>query len=223
MKTFSDAPLDTAERVALTIEDNALYVYTSGTTGLPKAARITHSRLLRMIHGFSAAMNATSADRMYQCLPMYHSTGGILATGAVPSVGGSCVIRERFSASEFWGDIVRQSCTLFVYVGELCRYLVNAPEGPNDRAHQIRLCFGNGLRPDIFTTFRDRFGIPEILEFYAASEGNVALFNLDSHPGAVGRIPVWAKRSFPVKIVAYRRRDAMSTSAARRTLHRMRG
>ena len=203
VETFSDAPLSAGERVALTIDDGALYVYTSGTTGMPKAARITHSRLQRMMYGFSAVMNAKASDRMYQCLPMYHSTGGVLATGAVLTVGGSCFIRERFSAGDFWTDIVRQQCTMFVYVGELCRYLLNAPPGPNDKAHRIRLCFGNGLRPDIFTTFRDRFGIKQILEFYAASEGNVALFNLDSHPGAVGRIPVWAKHSFPFKIVAY--------------------
>jgi len=203
VETFADSPLSPGERVALTIDDGALYVYTSGTTGMPKAARITHSRLLRMVHGWSAAMNAAGCDRVYQCLPMYHSNGGILAPGAVLTVGGSCVIRERFSASEFWTDIIRHECTMFVYVGELCRYLLNAPPGPNDKAHRIRLCFGNGLRPDIFNAFRDRFGIRRILEFYAASEGNVALFNLDSHPGAVGRLPAWARKSFPFKIVAF--------------------
>jgi fatty-acyl-CoA synthase len=200
---FADSPLTADERVALTIEDGALYVYTSGTTGLPKAARITHSRLQRMIYGFSAAMDAKAADRMYVCLPMYHSNGGILAPGAVLTVGGSCFIRERFSTKDFWPDVVAHQCTMFVYVGELCRYLLNAPPGPNDRAHRLRLCFGNGLRPDIFSAFRDRFAIPHILEFYGATEGNVALFNLDSHPGAVGRIPVWAKKSFPIRIVAY--------------------
>jgi fatty-acyl-CoA synthase len=203
VETFDDSPLGPSERVALTIDDGALYVYTSGTTGMPKAARITHSRLLRMVHGWSAAMNAAASDRVYQCLPMYHSNGGILAPGAVLTVGGSCVIRERFSTSEFWTDIIRHQCTMFVYVGELCRYLLNAPPSPDDKAHRIRLCFGNGLRPDIFTAFRDRFGIRRILEFYAASEGNVALFNLDSHPGAVGRLPAWARRSFPFKIVAF--------------------
>ena len=203
VETFSDSPLTPAERVALTINDGALYVYTSGTTDLPKAARITHSRLQRMIYGFSAVMDAKASDRMYQCLPMYHSTGGVLATGAALAVGGSCFIRERFSASDFWTDIIRLECTMFVYVGELCRYLLSAPPSPNDRAHRIRLCFGNGLRPDIFTAFRDRFAIPQILEFYAASESNVALFNLDSHPGAVGRVPAWAKKSFPFKIVAF--------------------
>jgi fatty-acyl-CoA synthase len=202
-ETFPDSPLKPEERVALTIDDGVLYVYTSGTTGLPKAARITHSRLQRMMYGFSAATGAKASDRMYICLPMYHSNGGILALGATLTVGGSCFLRERFSAKDFWTDVIRQECTMFVYVGELCRYLLNAPTSSNDKAHRIRLCFGNGLRPDIFTTFRERFGIAHILEFYGATEGNVALFNLDSHPGAVGRIPVWAKKSFPIRIVSF--------------------
>ena len=178
-------------------------MFTSGTTGLPKAARITHSRLQRIMYGFSAAMNVQPGDRMYQCLPMYHSNGGILAPGAVLSAGGSCFIRERFSAKEFWGEIAARQCTLFTYIGELCRYLLNAPPSPADRAHRIRLCVGNGLRPDIFAAFQARFGIRHILEFYGATEGNVALFNFDSHPGAVGRMPGWAARSFPVKIAAF--------------------
>jgi fatty-acyl-CoA synthase len=203
IETFSAAPLTPGERVPLTIQDGALFVYTSGTTGLPKAARITHSRLQRIMYGFSAAMNVKPGDRIYQCLPMYHTNGGVLAPGALLAAGGSCFIRERFSAKEFWSEIAAHECTLFIYVGELCRYLLNAPPGPHDRAHRIRLCVGNGLRPDIFTTFRDRFAIKHILEFYGATEGNVALFNFDSHPGAVGRMPAWAARSFPVKIVAF--------------------
>jgi fatty-acyl-CoA synthase len=203
VETFSNAPLDAAERVPLDIQDGALFVYTSGTTGLPKAARITHSRLQRIMYGFSAAINARPGDRLYQCLPMYHSNGGILAPGAMLAAGGSVFIRERFSAKEFWSEIVAQECTLFVYVGELCRYLLNAPPTPADRAHKIRLCVGNGLRPDIFTRFQERFDIKEILEFYGATEGNVALFNFDSHPGAVGRIPRWAASRFPIKIAAF--------------------
>jgi fatty-acyl-CoA synthase len=92
---------------------------------------------------------------------------------------------------------------MFVYIGELCRYLVNAPPSADDRNHPIRLCLGNGLRPDIFTRFQQRFGLPRVLEFYAATEGNAALLNLDSHPGAVGRLPAWAASRFPMKIVAF--------------------
>ena len=200
---FDGGPLSPQERPALTIADGALYVYTSGTTGLPKAARITHSRLQRIMFAFSAAANAKASDRMYVSMPMYHSNGGILGPGVTLSVGGSCFIKEKFSQGEFWRDIAANRCTLFVYVGELCRYLLNAPPGPLDKAHGIRLCVGNGLRPDIFTAFKDRFGIKDVLEFYGATEGNIALLNFDSFPGAVGRIPGWAARRFPVKIAAY--------------------
>ncbi len=203
VETFSEAPLAAHERPALTIDDSALFIFTSGTTGLPKAARITHSRVLRIMLGFAAAANAQRQDRMYNCLPMYHSNGGVIAIGVALSVGGSCYIRERFSASEFWSDAIQHDCTLFIYVGELCRYLLNTPPSPGDRAHRIRLCVGNGLRPDIFSAFKARFGIRDVLEFYAATEGNVAMFNFDSHPGAVGRLPGWAAKRFPVKAVAF--------------------
>jgi len=195
--------LTPAERPATTIDDVALYIYTSGTTGLPKAARITHSRALRGMLAFCAAVNAGPDDRTYVCLPMYHTNGGLLGPGQALPVGGSVFIRERFSASAFWDEAVREKCTLFVYIGELCRYLLNAPASPSERAHRIRACFGNGLRPDIFQAFQRRFGIPRILEFYAATEGNAAMINFDSRPGSIGRIPGWAKGKFPMKVVAF--------------------
>ena len=201
--SFSDALLSSEERPALTIDDPALYIYTSGTTGMPKAARITHSRALRIMHGFAAVTRATAADRIYLTLPMYHSNGGLIATGIAFCAGGSCFIRERFSAGAFWPEVAAQGCTIFVYIGELCRYLLNPPPSPQDQAHRLRLCVGNGLRPDIFTAFKTRFGIRDIVEFYAATEGNVVLFNLDSHPGSVGRMPNWAAKRFPMRTIAF--------------------
>ncbi len=200
---LSGAPLAPQERTGLTIEDRCLFIYTSGTTGLPKAANINHYRVMAMTKGFAALMGVRSDDVMYDCLPMYHSNGGVLATCSVLSRGGRVVLKERFSARDFWGDVVRHGCTLFFYIGELCRYLVNLPPGPLDRAHKVRLVCGNGLRPDIWESFVSRFGIAEIREFYAATEGNVVLFNLDSRPGAVGRIAKWAEKRFVVKIVRF--------------------
>ena len=203
VEALSDASLGPGERPALTTDDAALFIYTSGTTGLPKAARITHGRVLRMMLGFSAVAGARASDRMYICLPMYHTNGGLLAPGMALAAGGSCWIRERFSASAFWSDAIAQKCTMFIYIGEMCRFLVNTPPSAEDRAHEIRLCLGNGLRPDIFAAFQQRFGIPRVIEFYGATEGNAALFNLDSHPGSVGRLPFWAASRFPIKIVAF--------------------
>jgi fatty-acyl-CoA synthase len=203
IEALAGDPLSDAERPALTIEDRALFIYTSGTTGRPKAANINHYRLMLAALGFAGVMATRDSDRMYDCLPMYHTTGGVCATGALLLRGGSVVTREKFSASAFWDDIARHECTIFQYVGELCRYLVNAPPQPREQSHRLRLACGNGLRPDIWRAFQDRFRIPRIVEFYAATEGNVTLFNFAGREGAVGRLPRLLERRFPVRIVKF--------------------
>ena len=196
-------PLAAADLPALTIEDKALFIYTSGTTGMPKAANINHYRLMLAAFGFAGVMSTRPDDRMYDCLPMYHTVGGVVAIGATLITGGSVFIREKFSVREFWDDVVGNDCTLFQYIGELCRYLLEAPEHVRERAHRLRLACGNGLRPDVWPRFQARFAIPHILEFYAATEGNVNLFNFDGRPGAVGRVPWFLRHRFPIKIVRF--------------------
>ena len=203
IERFSPAPLTSAERRATTIADRALTIYTSGTTGLPKAANISHRRLMQWSFWFAGLMNTQADDRMYDCLPMYHSIGGVVAIGAVLVRGGSVVIREKFSVREFWDDIVHWDCTLFQYIGELCRYLVNAPKHPREHEHRLRLCCGNGLRADVWETFQSRFEIPKILEFYAATEGNVSLYNAEGKVGAVGRVPPFLTHRFPLALVKF--------------------
>jgi fatty-acyl-CoA synthase len=200
---LSGGDLAQSELPLLTIEDRALYVYTSGTTGLPKAANVNHYRLMLASHAFAGVIDARATDCMYDCLPLYHTAGGLVATGAILIRGGSVVIRERFSAHEFWDDIVRWDCTCFEYIGELCRYLINSPPQANERSHRLRLACGNGLRADIWREFKQRFRIPRIIEFYAATEGNVTLFNFDGQEGSVGRIPWWLAHRFPTKIVRF--------------------
>ncbi|RZJ93297.1 MAG: long-chain-acyl-CoA synthetase, partial [Brevundimonas sp.] len=178
-----------AVRERLTNRDTALYIYTSGTTGLPKAARIPHSRARTYMRAFAGATRSTPQDAVYNCLPLYHSTGGLVGVGAALLNGGRLILRKRFSASAFWPDVKASGATLFVYIGELCRYLVNCPEHADEKAHGLKLAFGNGLRPDVWSEFQTRFAIPEILEFYGSTEGNVSLFNFDGKPGAIGRVP----------------------------------
>jgi fatty-acyl-CoA synthase len=168
--------------------DDLFYIYTSGTTGLPKAARFSHLKFLTVatvgrIAGFDPD------DVMYCALPLYHSAGGAMAVGAVLRAGGTIAIRRRFSAREFWPDVRRSEATAFQYIGEFCRYLLHAPPDPREGEHALRFCIGNGLRPDIWAAFRDRFRIPRIVEFYGATEGNVALMNLEGREGSVGRPP----------------------------------
>jgi fatty-acyl-CoA synthase len=195
------ARLDRSERRMVTIEDTALHIYTSGTTGLPKAAKVSHARVMMWSHWFAGMMDTRPADRMYDCLPMYHSVGGVVATGAMLVTGGSVVIRDKFSARQFWDDVVRQDCTLVQYIGELCRYLANAPPHPLETRHRLRLACGNGLRPDVWERFKSRFAIPQILEFYAATEGNLSLYNAEQKPGAIGRVPPFLAHRFPAAIV----------------------
>lgn len=194
--------LSVAERRP-TIEDPALYIYTSGTTGQPKAARVNHYRLMQWSHWFAGMMDTRSEDRMYNCLPMYHSVGGVLAIGAALVGGGSVLVRQKFSAREFWSDIFRWDCTLFQYIGELCRYLLHTEPHPHETEHRIRMGCGNGLRADIWNAFKNRFRIPRILEFYAATEGTVSLSNIDEKPGSIGRIPPYLAHRYPVTLVQF--------------------
>ena len=206
---FDGDTLSVAEHVAPSIDARALLIYTSGTTGLPKAAVVSHYRVMQWSHWFAGLMNTQPADRMYNCLPLYHSVGGIVATGATLVGGGSVVLRTRFSATDFWKDVSAERCTLFQYIGELCRYLVNSPAHPQERNHALRLACGNGLRPEVWAEFQRRFAIPRILEYYAATEGNFSLYNCEGEPGAIGRIPAFLGHRLPVALVRFDVESAM--------------
>jgi fatty-acyl-CoA synthase len=190
-------------RAGMKTRDNLFYIYTSGTTGNPKAANFSHYRFFQMAYGFAEMTRARATDRMYLVMPLYHSAGGVCAVGQMLTVGGSLVIRRKFSASAFWNDVQHYDITMFQYIGELCRYLLASPPSADEANHKIRLCVGNGLRPDIWQSFKDRFHIPEIVEFYGATEGNVAMFNVDGKVGSVGRIPPYLNKVFNIKIVKF--------------------
>ncbi len=198
-----DDPLGDAALQAPSLDDRALYIYTSGTTGLPKAAIVSHLRVMQWSHWFAGMMDTQPSDRMYDCLPMYHSIGGIVATGATLLGGGTIVLRERFSGREFWADVAAERCTLFQYIGELCRYLLHGPPHPDETRHALRLCCGNGLRPEIWEPFKNRFRIPRILEYYASTEGSFSLYNCEGRPGAIGRIPPFISPRMSVALVKF--------------------
>ncbi len=199
----SELPLGAAECAEPSLDATALYIYTSGTTGPPKAARVSHYRVMQWSHWFAGLMDTRPGDRMYDCLPLYHSVGGVVATGATLVGGGAVIIRRRFSASDFWRDVREENCTLFQYIGELCRYLVNAPRHPAETGHSLRLACGNGLRPEVWAPFQARFGIANILEYYAATEGNFSLYNCEGEPGAIGRIPPFLAHRLPVALLKF--------------------
>jgi len=207
-----DEALLALDAPTVTLSDRALLIYTSGTTGLPKAANVSHHRLMSWSYWFAGLMDVQPTDRLYDCLPMCHSAGGVAAIGAALVGGASVVVAEKFSASRFWDDIARWDCTLVQYIGELCRYLVAAPQHPLEREHALRLCCGNGLSGDVWEAFQQRFAIPRILEFYAATEGNFSLYNVEGKPGAIGRLPPFLKHRFPAAIVRF---DAEQGAPAR--------
>jgi fatty-acyl-CoA synthase len=202
-QALAATPLAPAEHAAPTLGERALCIYTSGTTGLPKAANVSHYRLMQWSHWFAGLMDVGPEDRMYDCLPLYHSVGGVVATGATLVGGGAVILRERFSASSFWADLIAERCTLFQYIGELCRYLLNAPVRAEETQHQLRIACGNGLRGDVWVPFQERFRVPQILEYYAATEGNFSLYNCEGRPGAIGRIPPFLAHRLPVALVKF--------------------
>ena len=160
------------------IQDPLCYIFTSGTTGKPKAAIFEHHRWISAQFGFGAEMALTPNDRIYIPLPFSHSTALAVAWGPAIYGGATTVMRRKFSASNFWKDVKEYNVTAFGYIGELCRYLMNQPPQPDDANNTVQKMIGNGLRPDIWKDFKKRFNIPMVYEFYASSEGNVAFANM---------------------------------------------
>ena len=183
-ETSEDNPAQTGET---TIGETALYIYTSGTTGLPKAAVLSNRRLL-IASDMSAiaGLQCTVTDRIYLCLPLYHATGLLLGAGAAFASGASMFVRRKFSASNFMNEIREHNCSHMIYIGELCRYLTNIPEQADDAQNPLHSIMGNGMRPDIWMNFKQRYGIKRVCEFYGASEGNVSFANLMNKDMTVG-------------------------------------
>lgn len=175
------------ETSLITLGEVALYIFTSGTTGLPKAAVLSNRRYLTSADmAAMAGFKCTEQDRMYICLPLYHGTGLMVGAGAAMVSGASMFVRRKFSASNFLPEVREHGCTLLVYIGELCRYLSNTEAQAGDDKNPLRSMMGNGMRPDVWLGFKKRFGISRVAEFYGASEGNVAFANLMNRDCTVG-------------------------------------
>ncbi|RUP32881.1 MAG: long-chain-acyl-CoA synthetase [Mycolicibacterium sp.] len=177
-------PVGTSQILA---KEKAFYIFTSGTTGMPKASVMTHYRWLRALGGFGGlGLRLNSSDTLYCCLPLYHNNALTVATSSALNAGAALALGKSFSASRFWDEVIKYDATAFIYIGEICGYLLNQPPKPTDRAHKVRVIAGNGLRPAIWDEFTSRFGIKRVCEFYAASEGNtgfVNVFNIDKTTG----------------------------------------
>jgi len=166
--------------------DKLFYVYTSGTTGLPKAAIIKHCRYLFFGTGCNMLVGLGHNQTIYTSIPLYHLAGGAIGTCQMLVFGNTLAIRAKFSASRFWTDCIKYNATAAQYIGEICRYVLTQPESQNDRNHQVKICFGNGMRPNIWREFKERFNIERICEFYGATEGNANVVNVTGKEGACG-------------------------------------
>mgnify|MGYP003625881235 CR=1 FL=1 len=179
-----DNPDDTGR---VTLGDTALYIFTSGTTGLPKAAVLSNRRYLQSAAlAYAGGLDCDENDCIYLCLPLYHGTGIFLGVGAAFCTGATMFVRRRFSASSFLPEVREHGVTCFIYIGELCRYLLHTPEQPDDYKNPLGVMLGNGLRPDIWHAFKERFGVGQVIEFYGSSEGNIGFANLLNKDCTVG-------------------------------------
>ncbi|MFI9401147.1 long-chain-acyl-CoA synthetase [Nocardia sp. NPDC052316] len=182
----------------ITAEERAFLIFTSGTTGLPKASVMTHLRWTKSMAGLGGlGIRLHGNDTLYCCLPLYHNNALTVALSAVVCAGGTLALGRQFSVTRFWDEVIREQATAFIYIGELCRYLLNQPAKPTDRQHRVRLAVGNGLRPELWDEFKQRFGINRIVEFYSASEANVAFINAFSVDRTAGFGPL------PYAVVEY--------------------
>ncbi|XP_030921304.1 very long-chain acyl-CoA synthetase-like [Geospiza fortis] len=197
-----EEPPPAGHRAGVTPETKAMYIYTSGTTGLPKAAVITEMKMM-MVASLARICGLRPDDVVYTTLPLYHSAGLLVGLGGCLDVGATCVLRSKFSASQFWPDCRRYNVSVIQYVGELMRYLCNTPKRADDRDHGVRMALGNGMRAEVWKEFLRRFGPVVVWEFYGATEGNAGFINYTGKVGAVGRANRFIKLFAPFELIRY--------------------
>lgn len=189
----STARPDAALRAGIRAEDDMLYIFTSGTTGLPKAARYSHMRWMTSGNVMEVTLETDTNDVFYCCLPLYHGAAATSVASTALSSGASIVIRRKFSASRFWSDVRTHGVTVFQYVGEICRYLLNRPEAPEEKNNSLRCMLGAGLTADSWRRWVERFGQLDVYEGWGSTEANTSTINLENYIGSCGRIPNWEK------------------------------
>ncbi|XP_034458674.1 long-chain fatty acid transport protein 6 [Hippoglossus hippoglossus] len=198
----SEQPVPAVLHATTSLKSPTLYIFTSGTTGLPKAAVITHLQSLKAAAGFWA-FGMTEDDVVYIPLPLYHSAASLIGIGGTIELGATCVLKKKFSASQFWNDCRKHNVTAFQYIGELCRYLCNQPKTEVDKVHKVRMGVGNGLRQDVWREFQSRFGNVKMCEVYGSTEGNLCFMNHIGKIGTVGRSNFLYRLLFKYDLVKY--------------------
>ncbi|TKA69482.1 hypothetical protein B0A55_08949 [Friedmanniomyces simplex] len=179
-----------SERSGERLKDTALLIYTSGTTGLPKAAKVNWGKTYAGTYVFPKQLALTPQDRYFTAMPLYHTSASMLGVLQVLGPGCAMIVAPKFSPRTYMRMVTETRATVMQYIGEACRYLVVSPPTEWDRKHKLRLAFGNGMRPDVWQPFKDRFAIPDICEFYGATEGPASSWVYERtgfERGAIGR------------------------------------
>ncbi|XP_012595827.1 long-chain fatty acid transport protein 6 [Microcebus murinus] len=202
LSTSSDEPIPRSYHVVSSIRSTCHYIFTSGTTGLPKAAVVSQLQAMQGSAGLWA-FGCTADDIIYITLPLYHSSGALMGIGGCVKLGATCVLKKKFSASQFWSDCKKYNVTVFQYIGELCRYLCKQPKREGEKDHQVRLAVGNGMRSDVWRQFLDRFGNIKMCELYGATEGNIYFMNHTGKIGSVGRTNFFYRLFFKFELIKY--------------------
>jgi solute carrier family 27 fatty acid transporter 1/4 len=174
------------ERTGKSFEEIIMYMFSSGTTGPPKAAKISNRKYFSAGHGISLLYSLRPSDVLYVCLPLYHLGGTGLYMSQMVLKGCTVVLRNEFCRDSYWNDCIRHQCTVATYIGEMCRYLLSQPKKPADTQHCVRVMIGNGLKQSYYEEFKSRFNIKQLGECYGSTEGNVGFVNTENRPGAVG-------------------------------------
>ncbi|WP_422421535.1 long-chain-acyl-CoA synthetase [Pseudomonas sp. GZD-222] len=188
-------------RADIEAQATTLLIFTSGTTGLPKAARYSHMRWMSSGDVMQVTLPASCEDVFYCCLPLYHGAAATSVTSTALRAGASIVVRRKFSVREFWKDVREHHISVFQYIGEICRYLLNQPVQDGERTHSLRCMLGAGLTPESWQRWVERFGPVQIFEGWGSTESNANLINVDNYPGSCGRVPDWSRTN--LRLVRY--------------------
>ncbi|KAM9480829.1 long-chain fatty acid transport protein 2-like [Clarias gariepinus] len=202
MDDSDDGPVSLMLRAKITMRNPAVYIYTSGTTGLPKAGIVSHDRMFGGTF-YQSLLGVKHDDVIYIALPLYHAAGFTIGLGGAIERGITVVLKRKFSLSQFWNDCRKHNVTVFMYIGEILRYLCTTPKSETDRQHMVRMAIGNGLRADVWQEFQRRFDVKHIKEFYAASDGNMSFINYAEKMGAVGKQNFFYRKIFPHALIRY--------------------